>query len=626
VEESTTTARELVREGAAARLGGDLDRARAAFAAAFDRARGANDVATMTDAALGLASGQMWGTFPGRTPAFLHEAYRLAEGPGRARLAAALARSWVYAGEPQHATPFAAEAVALAGDLDDPVVLAEALDADLLVHWGPDDLEARLRATARLEELAVHLTDVDARLGAHLWRLTTALESLDVVGVQRQLRALDVLADESGSARIRFFAASRRGMHALLAGDLPAAAARLDQVRRWGTEAGEPDLFALEHTLAAGIARQLGEPEALAREAEVFQDFGTREGAPSVTAQAAVLWLEAGDPDRAADLLGQVAGTDFGRLPRDVEWLVTITSLVDVAVAVGDEARTAIGIDLLEPCAGRAVVNAGAVAFEGVVDDYLARAGAMLGRPVAARWATQAIDAYRRIAAPWWGERLTSHLDVALTASVQPRSAHTQSAPAGSGGPPASPPVGFELRRLEDGIWMLGAEGRAAPVRESRGFLYLRTLLGHPGVPFVALELASAAAGHPAAVIDEADHGEVADRRAVAAYRRRLAQLDGELDEARGWSDGARAEALELERDALLAEVASATGLAGRPRRSGASAERARVAVRKAISTAIARIEEVDPTAARILRDTVRTGTTCTYEPDPDRPIRWVLD
>jgi hypothetical protein len=80
------------------------------------------------------------------------------------------------------------------------------------------------------------------------------------------------------------------------------------------------------------------------------------------------------------------------------------------------------------------------------------------------------------------------------------------------------------------------------------------------------------------------------------------------------------------ERDALVEHLAAAAGLHGRPRLVGATAERARVAVRKAIAAAIDRIEQHDPVVGRFLRDTVRTGALCRYEPDPGRPVRWRLD
>ena len=53
--------------------------------------------------------------------------------------------------------------------------------------------------------------------------------------------------------------------------------------------------------------------------------------------------------------------------------------------------------------------------------------------------------------------------------------------------------------------------------------------------------------------------------------------------------------------------------------------ERARVAVRKAIASAMDRIEHHDPALARLLRDTVHTGASCRYDPDPARPVTWLL-
>lgn len=54
--------------------------------------------------------------------------------------------------------PFAAEAIAEAERSGDPVLLAEALGAELGVHWGPDGLAYRLRITARLEDTVVPRT------------------------------------------------------------------------------------------------------------------------------------------------------------------------------------------------------------------------------------------------------------------------------------------------------------------------------------------------------------------------------------------------------------------------------------------------------------------------------------
>jgi hypothetical protein len=41
---------------------------------------------------------------------------------------------------------------------------------------------------------------------------------------------------------------------------------------------------------------------------------------------------------------------------------------------------------------------------------------------------------------------------------------------------------------------------------------------------------------------------------------------------------------------------------------------------------ALGQIEQYDGSLARQLRDSVRTGGTCRYDPDPDRPVRWIFD
>jgi hypothetical protein len=578
---------------------------RADLTRAFDDAKRLGDLDAMAEAALGLAARQQFGPHPGRVPALVHEAYSAAHGATRIRLAAALARVWAYGYRPDRAAPFAAEAVAAAEADGDPAVLAEALDATLLVCWGPDDLVDRVRITAQLEDVVAHLSDVEARMSAYLWRLTTALESLDLITVQRQLRSLDDLADESGSARVRFIATSRRGMHALLVGDLAAADRLTEAACRAGTDAGEADVNAIERSLRAGIARQAGDRAALAAEASAFEAFGVGEGVVSIAAEGASLWLAAGSPERARALLDRLAGGDLAAIPRDVDWLLTVASLTEVAAATGAADLAAAAVHLLEPYAGRGVVNAGAVSFIGVVDDYLRQACASLGqRDDARRWAGAAAAGYQRLGASWWLQR--------LDAPARPHADAT--------------PTTVHLRPGPGVMWTVGTDGAALPLPDMKGLAYLRLLLARPGVEMSALDLSDQVAGHAGAGSAQSDLGEVIDRRAIAEYRRRITELDEDLAEAEGWADPARATRLRAERDAIVEHLTKAAGLGGRTRVVGATAERARIAVRKAIAAAIGRIEEHDPALARRLRDTVRTGMVCRYDPDPTRPITWLLD
>ena len=114
--------------------------------------------------------------------------------PTRARLGAALARCWAYAGNSPRARVFADEAVAEAERTTQAGLLADCLDAALACNWGPDELSVRVRLAARLDEVAAHVLDPNARLQAHLWGLQTACEVLDLQSIHRHMRALIVSA------------------------------------------------------------------------------------------------------------------------------------------------------------------------------------------------------------------------------------------------------------------------------------------------------------------------------------------------------------------------------------------------------------------------------------------------
>src|SRR5207245_10966112 len=130
-------------------------------------------------AALAMSTSQRFGVQPGQIRALLHEAYDAADTAStRCRLAAALARSWVYGGDAQRAVRFADEAQRLAAEVATPETTGDALDAALVAHWGPDDFAERVSLAARLDDIAAHLLDTELRLSAHLWRLTTAWECL----------------------------------------------------------------------------------------------------------------------------------------------------------------------------------------------------------------------------------------------------------------------------------------------------------------------------------------------------------------------------------------------------------------------------------------------------------------
>jgi len=589
VNEPATVASLLAR-AEQAWVSGDGPAAMAAFDQAAGRAEQKDDLPGRTAAVLGLARGQRYNVTPGLLPVRLHEVYSRVGDPGpRAALAAALARCWVYANEPRRARPFALEALQLAEQQDDPVLLADALDAALASHWGPDELPQRRDWAPRLADAAAHLVDPDARLQAQLWSLTVAWELLDLPRMHRSMRAIEMLAEES--PRAAFFAASRRVPLELLRHNLAVLPTLVAQAATAAEAVVIPDAQGVLHNMRGYPAFFAGDADTCATEAVAFETHAVEFGVLAVRAEAAIIWLGAGRPDKAAEMIGAFTPDVLADVPRDGDWLLIMQCVLEAAVALADADTAAAVLTLLEPYAGRSVVNAGAVMWHGVTDDPISRAHALLGNEeAAARHRASALATYERIGAAWWRDRLRN------------------GAPAA--GPPANGTTAYLLRE-PTGLWTVGRAGATFVLPPMRGLSHLHALLERPDTDVPATSLVGGE-------VVEQDGLEILDDESRRTLRAKLAQLDAEL------ARGGRPER-QRDRDAIAAYLAGASGLAGRRRTTGSTGERARVAVRKAIVAALARIAEADPQLGRHLRDRTRTGFTCRYEADPDHPLDWVL-
>jgi hypothetical protein len=178
-------------------------------------------------------------------------------------------------------------------------------------------------------------------------------------------------------------------------------------------------------------------------------------------------------------------------------------------------------------------------------------------------------------------------------------------------------------------------DGHTVRVRDLKGMRYLARLLADPGRELHVLDLVAAEtnnAGHTdrshAAELPRpalGDAGEMLDARAKDAYRRRLAEIEDDIEQARSTGDGERAAQADAERDFLVRELARAFGLGDRDRKAASASERARAGVTRAIRQAIIRIAEHHPPLGGHLDRTIRTGTYCAYVPDPRAPAGWRL-
>jgi tetratricopeptide (TPR) repeat protein len=209
--------------------------------------------------------------------------------------------------------------------------------------------------------------------------------------------------------------------------------------------------------------------------------------------------------------------------------------------------------------------------------------------------------------------------------------AHFRRSPAsagerGRGEEALAPRVGAFRREGE--YWSVSFDGRTVRVRDVKGVRYLARLLAEPRREFHVLDLVALENGRisDGSGVAEAglavtraigDAGPILDARAKAAYRRRLAEIEEDIEAARAMGDVEREERADAERDCLIRELSRAVGLGGRDRSTGSTSERARVSVTRALRSALDRIRAHDPRLGAHLDHCIRTGTHCAYRPAP---------
>jgi hypothetical protein len=181
-------------------------------------------------------------------------------------------------------------------------------------------------------------------------------------------------------------------------------------------------------------------------------------------------------------------------------------------------------------------------------------------------------------------------------------------------GDAAPPPDEGRFVRNGD-VWEVAAGSERALVAHSVGMAMLAVLVASPGQDVTVGELTGAPA--------EASDQPVLDEQTRQQVRRRLLDLQADIDDADADADIERASRLRAELDALVDELTRTTGLGGRSRSFAGASERARTSVQKAIRRALDRIGEQAPGLAKALGESVRTGTRCRFDPVDGLPAAW---
>lgn len=598
------------------------------------------------------------------------------DSPLRALAMAHLAYDVWVAGQLERGQEIARDAVAIARRLGDPHVLLRCLRAQLVVSLGPHQAHERVGISTEMVSVARDAGDLEMACLAGRWRLLNLLELGDVAGAEHELELCTELADRLRQPSLTVYV---RGVHTLrqiLAGDLEQADAALMEMLQAATHLGGREVVAVQLALLRIVQGRWDDVRTIVEL--------TRSRFPRFTAINGALLLadaESGRLDDARAGLDAFAAHDFADLPRDFLWLTAIVLLAIVCRRLGDAHRASKLYELLAPFSElNLVVNPGGWFCWGSAHGPLGVLAATLGRDDdAERHLERAIAENHRVGARVWAlfyqhelalvllarggrdddarellERVLdatreigmrhvatcaqaalARLDAAATAKDGAASsrAAVRTAPhasvAARAHDAALATADVATLRHEGDFWTIAYGGEERRIRDLKGLHYIAHLIRNAGREIHVLELSAAIAGagaaERAALGNAGGTGALLDGRAKAEYRRRLEDLAAELEEAEANGDVGRSARLRAEIDALTDQLASAVGLGGRDRETGANAERARSAVTQSIRSTIKRIESELPRLATRLQARVRTGSFCCYEPDPERPLEWSL-
>jgi hypothetical protein len=612
---------------------GDLRASRESFDRAYQLAELAGEPAAMAAAALGLAG--LWVsehrtvTGAAMLQTRLQHALSLIGGqsPLALRIRARLAAEADYR-RGTHAAILTALAEARAAG--DPVTTAEALSLAHHCLLGPDMAAQRRELAAELIQLSFRTERRSDRLVGLLWQTADAYAAGDL-HAGRFLGELREELRERDHAAVGFVVSAIDVMLAIRAGRLDEAESLTATCAARGAAAGDIDAEWWPAAQLVTIRWYQG------RLPELLPMLHSRVHSPALSAvdnsTLAALTVAAalhGDRSVASSGLAALRGRDLTSLPRGSSWLVTMNGIAEAAYLLGDAETAQEAYNLLLPYADLPMVGGLGVTCFGSAHQALGIA-ALTTRHIdqAVEHLTAAVR--HNLALPHWpalafarqrlaqARQLRGRAEDAAATRRELDTARAEAAALGVSLPGDAGSAGTTAMTCErtGRSWRLGLAGRSVVVEDSIGMLHLAVLIGNPRQEIAAADLVAGVASvagvaeHDAAGAGIVQH--VLDAEAIASYRGRLRRLDEELGTVAPGSEKDRA--AEAEREWLVAQMASAAGLGGRPRSFPDGKERARVAVSKSVRRAIVRITDADAVIGEHLRQTVRTGSCCSYWP-----------
>jgi tetratricopeptide (TPR) repeat protein len=291
------------------------------------------------------------------------------------------------------------EALAMARRLGDPSTLAYALNGFIISHHAPDHTHEQLRLANELVELTLAIGDKERATEACEQVLDSLLELGDHVEARKMLERMAELANELRQPAQEWSVLAHRAIFVLQEGRLAEAEELIGEAHRRGEHAqswAASACYGLQLYVLRWHQGRLAETEALVRDA-------VREHPTYLVWRCVLAHMEAqlGHP-RARGTFEALAEGDFGSLPFDEEWLVSVSLLADAARVHGDRERAEVLYGQLRPYPDRVSFSYPEVSL-GSTSRYLGILAATASRSNdAEQHFDAALEANARIGAPGW--------------------------------------------------------------------------------------------------------------------------------------------------------------------------------------------------------------------------------
>jgi predicted ATPase len=643
----------LLLELAAAQIrAGDQEAGRRNSSEAFRIGEALDDTDLVTDAALTYGSIFTFGSADPRLVKLLKTALdrlEVADTDRRARLQARLAAAMQPAANPADPVELAREAIQLARVNGDPRTVLTTLRSAVSAMMDFSDPAERLALNQEHVRLARQLGDAPESMRGYMRAAVDAMELGDAPTLDDAIEQCDALAEQLGMPHYQWTAASFRAMRATMRGEFAAADEALDRARRLAERAQDSNAALRLLCQQIDIAEMTGARDRLAQCCSRLEAQCASLPHSELYLRPDLLTIGVRSLDRAVDP-GNVDET-YLRNVIQFRDMGSFASLGEYLFALGDRELAELAYQSISPYQGRCG-HWGLLGLRwmGPMSRSLAYLAAATGRLVAVNeHFAAALGVARRMGARAWVARIAlewvevlQRLDAALPGagalldeaqslatelgmhSLDERLARCrdatlrESTAAPAAVPAFAPSEGLPaldyFRLTRDGeVWVCECAAQTFRLRDSRGLQMLARLLAAPGQEIHVLDLMGSSVGDEP--LDAGDSGEMLDERSRREYRRRIAELREELEEAETVHDLAGAEAAREELEQLSAELSRAFGLGGRARRAGSNVERARVNVQRRLKHALERITRECPTAGKHLDWAVRTGSFCSYHP-----------